>query len=130
MTIRRALAAMLVSLCLGAPAVAQEMITISGIVTTRDGGPVAGAVVSVADADATATTDSSGRYTLTFPGAAVRGARVQVKVDGLGLPTQTIAVVVDGPLLSADVALAPGFTEQVTVGSRAPAAESEKAVPV
>src|SRR5262245_16851497 len=131
MMTRRTVWALLVSVFLGAPASAQDMISISGVVTTRsDGAPVAGAVISVSGADATATTDSNGQYTLTLPRAAVRGPRVQLKVDALGLPTQTTEVVADSATLTADLALTLAFTEQVTVGSRASAAESQKAVPV
>src|SRR5262245_19070198 len=44
---RGAVWALLVSVCLGAPASAQDTIAISGVVTTRsDGAPVAGAVIS------------------------------------------------------------------------------------
>ena len=131
MTSRRARWALLGFLFLGAPASAQDVITISGVVTTRpDGEPVAGAVVSVSDADATATTNGDGQYTLTLARATVPGARVQLRVDALGLPTHTIDVVVDGATLTANVELTLGFTEQVIVGSRASAAESGKAVPV
>jgi hypothetical protein len=49
----------------GRTASAQDRMTISGAVTTRaDGLSVPGAVVSVVGADATATTDAGGRYTL------------------------------------------------------------------
>jgi iron complex outermembrane receptor protein len=60
----------------------------------------------------------------------LRGERIQVKVDALGLPSETADVVVSGAALTVDVALRLAFTEQVTVGSRASSAESEKAVPV
>src|SRR5262245_27778290 len=130
---RRALWALLILLFLGAPASAQDVVTttISGVVTTNaDDGPVAGAVVSVAGADATATTDKDGRYTITLARTIVRGTRVQLKVDALGLPTHTVDVLVDGATVTANVVLTLGFTEQVTVGSRAAASESAKAVPV
>jgi iron complex outermembrane receptor protein len=131
MVTRRALWALLGFLFLGAPASAQDLITISGVVTTRpDDAPVAGAVVSVSDAGATATTDSDGRYRPPRRGAGVPGPRVRLEVDALGLPTHTIDVVVDSATLTANVVLTLGFTELVTVGSRASAAESGKAVPV
>src|SRR5262245_45373916 len=130
MTVRCAFWAFLVSVCVCAHASAQDLIVVSGVVTTRaDGAPVAGAIVSVSDSNTTATTDNDGKYSLTLPRADVRGARIQLKVDALGLPTQTVDVVVDGATLTANVVLTLGFTEQVTVGSRASAAESEKAVP-
>src|SRR5262245_23810131 len=131
MTTRRALWALLALLWSGSPVSARDVISISGVVTTRtDGAPVAGAVVSVSGSDLTATTDREGRYTLTIPRAALHGLRVQVKVDALGLPTQAIDVIVDGATLTANFALTLGFTEQVTVGSRASATESAKAVPL
>jgi iron complex outermembrane recepter protein len=111
---------------------AQDAITISGVVTTRaDGLSVPGAVVSVVDAsEVAATTDTAGRYTLNVPRSLVRAERIQLKIDALGLPSKIVDVVVSGPTLSADVALSLGFTEQVTVGSRAAGAEAEKAVAV
>jgi hypothetical protein len=46
---------------IGRVAVAQDLLTISGVVTTRaDGMPVPGAVVSIVGAAASATTDASG----------------------------------------------------------------------
>src|ERR1700712_4598642 len=89
-------------LCLSAAsaAFAQDAIAISGAVTTRaDGISVPGAVVTVVGSNATATTDASGRYTLTVERSAVRADRIQLKVDALGLPTRTIDVVVNAPAL-------------------------------
>jgi iron complex outermembrane receptor protein len=118
-------------LAISTAALAQDTITISGTVTTRaDGLSVPGAIVSLVGGDATATTDASGRYELRVPRAAVRGDRLQIKVDAPGLPSKVVDVVVNAPALTVDVALSLGFTEQVTVGSRAAGAEAEKAVPV
>ena len=118
-------------LFLGRAAVAQDLLTVSGAITTRaDGMPVSGAVVSVVGADASATTDSSGRYTLQAPQSLVRGDRIQVKVDALGLPPKFIDVAVHAAMVTVDVALNLEFGEQVTVGSRAARALAEKAVPV
>jgi hypothetical protein len=128
---RRISMALLLVFAAGA-ASAQDAITISGVVTTRaDGLSVPGAVVSVVDAsEVAATTDTAGRYTLNVPRSLVRAERIQLKIDALGLPSKIVDVVVSGPTLSADVALSLGFTEQVTVGSRAAGAEAEKAVAV
>jgi iron complex outermembrane recepter protein len=123
--------ALLLCLALGRVAVAQDAITISGVVTTRaDGLFLPGAVVAVVDAEASATTDASGRYTLQVPRSIVRGDRIQLKVDALALPPQLIDVVVNAPAMTVDIALTLAFTEQVTVGSRAAGAAAEKAVPV
>jgi iron complex outermembrane recepter protein len=132
MSIGRPLLALLLFILVGRVAVADDVITISGTVTTRvDGLAVPGAVVSAVGAEASATADESGRYTLHVPHSAVRRDRIQLKVDAFGLPPKLVDVVVDAPTLTADVALNLAFTERVTVvGSRAADAASEKAVPV
>ena len=128
---RRSIWVLILFLAVGRVAVAQDVLTISGVVTTRaDGMPVPGAVVSIVGADASAATDARGRYTLQAPRAVVRGDRIQVKVDALGLPAKSIDVVVRAEMITVDVALNLEFSEQVTVGSRAAHAEAEKAVPV
>jgi hypothetical protein len=133
-SIQRLSWALVLLLMVGRLASAQDVIAISGVVTTRaDGLAVPGAVVSVDGADATATTDANGKYTLQVPRAVVHGDRIHVKVDALdalGLPTKVTDVVVNAPTLTVDVSLSFGFAEQVTVGSRAAGADAEKAVPV
>src|SRR5689334_16213430 len=116
----------------GVPLVsAQDVVTVSGTVTTRaDGLSVPGAQVSVVGSTESVTTDANGQYSLTVPRSLVRGDRLQVKVEALGLPAKITEVVVSGPTVTLDVALSLGFTEQVTVGSRAAGAAAEKAVPV
>src|SRR5262245_43907318 len=99
-------------------AAAQDVLTISGAVTTRaDGLPVPGAVVSLVGADVTATTDAGGRYTLPVPSSA-RGDRMQLRVDGLGLPPRIVDVSMSGGTATVDVALTLAFSQEVTVGSR------------
>src|SRR3954469_25385905 len=128
---RRLLCAMMLCAAVCRLVSAQELISITGAITTRaDGLPVPGAVVEIVGAAAAATSDAGGRYRLQAPGSIVRGGRLQLKVDGLGLPPRIIDVAVDGNTVTADVALDLNFSEQVTVGSRAPGAEAEKAVPV
>ena len=110
---------------------AQEATTLTGVVTTSaDGLPVPGAVVSVVGLNAAATTDGTGRYTLEIPRSLAPGGKAQIKVEGLGLPAKIIEVdLMPGPM-SLDIALSIGFSETVTVGSRAVGAEAQKAVPV
>ena len=81
-------------------------------------------------ADATATTDTSGRYTLQVRRRDVRGDRIELRVEAPGLANVTTQVVVAGPAVTADVALSPAFSEMVTVGSRAAGSAAERAVPV
>jgi iron complex outermembrane receptor protein len=112
-------------------AVAQDVLTVSGVVTTRaDGMAVPGAIVGVVGADASAMTDDSGRYALQVPRLVVRGGHLQLKVNALGLPTKVIDVEVQATVLTVDVALSLEFSDQLTVGSRAAGALAEKAVPV
>jgi iron complex outermembrane receptor protein len=109
---------------------AQDATTLTGVITTSaDGLPVPGAVVSVVGLNATATTDGDGRYTLEIPRSLVRG-KAQIKVEGLGLPPKIVEVELKPGPMTLDVALSIGFTETVTVGSRAVGAEAQKAVPV
>ena len=118
-------------LSIGGTTFAQDVITISGTVTTRaDGLPVPGATVAIVGAGATATADASGRYTLQVPRSMARDGRLRVRVDALGLPARVIDAAVNGATLTVDIALTIGFSEQVTVGSRAAGADAEKAVPV
>ena len=122
---------LLLGMAVGRPAEAQDLISISGAVTTRaDGLSMPGAVVSVVGSNATTTTDAGGRYTLQVPRSLVRDGQLQLKVDAPGLPSTLTEIVVNAASLTADVALSLGFTERVTVGSRIAGAEAEKAVPV
>jgi iron complex outermembrane receptor protein len=107
--------------------------TITGVVTTKaDGLPVPGATVSLVGSDVSATTDNNGKYQLEVPPAFARAGKVQLKIEGLGLP----AKIVDAELTpnaaptTVDVALSLGFEESITVGSRTVGAEAQKAVPV
>jgi len=131
--VRTVLVCLSIALSLGVVARAQDAVTISGTITTRlDGLPVPGAVISVAGTTPliTTTTDANGRYTLTVPRAAARRGQVQLTVEGAGLPPKVVDVAVEGENQTADVALIVGFSEQVTVGSRASGAEVQKGVPV
>jgi iron complex outermembrane receptor protein len=112
---------------------AQATTTITGVVTTKaDGLPVPGATVSLVGADVTATTDDAGKYRLEVPPAFARAGKVQIKIEGLGLPPKIVDVELtpSAPVTTADVALSLGFEEQITVGSRMIGAEAQKAVPV
>ena len=110
---------------------AQDVIAISGTVTTKaDGLPVPDAAVSVVGINANVRTDSNGRYLVELPQVNPRLARLQLKVEALGLPPAIVAVDVTRSQIVVDVALAVRFTEEVTVGSRVAGAAAEKAVPV
>jgi iron complex outermembrane receptor protein len=109
---------------------AQTTLTISGSVTTRvDGLAVPGAVVSVVGTNVATMTDAAGKYSLQVP-LANRGDRLQLKVDGLGLPPKFVDVATDSETVTADVTLTLAFSQEITVGSRVAGDESVKAVPV
>jgi iron complex outermembrane recepter protein len=127
----RLLWAWLLCAAFGRMASAQDLISISGAITTRaDGLPVPGAVIAIVGADASVTSEASGRYALRASREIVRDGHLQLRVDALGLPPKIVDVAVTGGTLTVDVALSLNFTEEVTVGSRARGAEAEKAVPV
>jgi iron complex outermembrane receptor protein len=111
---------------------AQTTTLITGVITTRaDGLPVPGAVVSLVGSDVTTTTDNDGKYRLEVPPAFARAGKVQIKIEGLGLPAKIVDVeLTPNAPTTADVGLSLGFEEQVTVGSRMAGAEAQKAVPV
>lgn len=115
-------------LTLGRAASAQDVLTVSGVVTTHaDGVAVPGAIVTVAGSAATATTDANGRYTLKVPRTAVQRERIELRVAAPGLQPKTTDVLVTGQATTADLALVIDFSTQVTVGSRAAGAEAQKA---
>ncbi len=110
---------------------AQQVVTISGSVTTRDDGvAIPGAAVSVVGTGLTTTTGETGKYTLQVPRMAIRNDALQLSVDGLGLPPKIVDVAVNSESVTVDVALTLAFTQEITVGSRVAGAQSEKAVPV
>jgi iron complex outermembrane receptor protein len=129
--IRRSFWAVLLVLAIGRVAAAQDVVTISGTVTTRaDGLSVPGATVSIVGSDITTTADANGRYALKVPRSLVRGDQLQLKVEAPGLPAKVTDVAASSSTLTVDIALNLAFTEQLTVGSRVAGAEAEKAVPV
>ncbi|HJZ75921.1 MAG TPA: TonB-dependent receptor [Vicinamibacterales bacterium] len=132
MSIRRLLWAAVVCTAIGQAASAQEVVLVSGLITTRaDGSPVPGAAVAIAGGDsAGVVSDASGFYLLRVPASEVHDGRLQLKVDALGLPPRFVDVSVDAVALIVDVALSLNFSEELTVGSRVANAEAEKAVPV
>ena len=101
---------MCLCLTLGRAASAQDVLTVSGVVTTRaDGVAVPGAIVTVAGSAATATTDANGRYTLKVPRTAAQGERIELRVAAPGLQPKTTDVLVTGQAITADVTLVIDF---------------------
>jgi iron complex outermembrane receptor protein len=119
----------LVSPCVALSA-AQGDAVVSGRVTSEDGSGIAGATVSIAQLNVSATTDRSGRYTLTVPAASVQGQVVEVRVVAPGVQSKTARVTLAAGALTQDFVLALSFQQEVTVGSRSLGTAAEKAVPV
>ena len=122
---------LLLLLASGRLAAAQDMVSVSGVVTTHaDGLAVPGASVTIAGTDLSATTGADGRYVVQVPRTRVQGDRIEVSVEAEGLTPKVGAAAVHGDSVVVDIALDLGFAEQVTVGSRTAGAQAEKAVPV
>jgi iron complex outermembrane receptor protein len=101
---------------------AAQTVTIRGQVTLSDGSALPGVTVSAGGV--TAVTDAEGRYELVVPaGGAVR---VTASLDGF----QTRTATVDAGDATQDFILHVSYGQEITVGSRAIGAETEKAVPV
>jgi len=118
-------------LALVARLAAQESSVVSGRVTTeQDGLSLPGAAVAIPSLSLSATTDADGRYTINVPPGTARGQRVEVRVTFSGLQPAVRIVTLTPGTLTQDFAMPLGFAEEITVGSRAPGAEAERAVPV
>jgi iron complex outermembrane receptor protein len=117
---------------LSAPSVrAQQGTVITGQVTTKtDGLSLPAATVSIPSLNIAAVTDQEGRYTLNVPATAVRGQLVEVQTTFAGLAPASSQIRLTPGTITHDVAMTLSFAEEITVGSRAPGAEAEKAVPV
>jgi iron complex outermembrane receptor protein len=110
---------------------AQQSTVISGQVTTKaDGLSLPGATVSIPALKLSAIADQNGRYTLTVPENLVRGQTVELQATFSGLAPASAEIKLASGAITHDFALTLSFSEEITVGSRAPGAEAEKAVPV
>jgi len=104
---------------------------ITGRVTNEiDGSPVANATVSIAELGLSASTDRTGRYSLTVSAASVTGQSVELRVVGPNIQSKTVRAKLTAGSLTQDFAVALSFQQEVTVGSRASGTAAEKAVPV
>jgi iron complex outermembrane receptor protein len=120
----------LATLAFAGPARAQDATVIAGQVTTKDDGlSLPGATVSIPALNVSAVTDAEGRYVLPLPPGKTSGT-VELRITFAGLSPVILQVRLQPGTVTQDVALGLSFSEQVTVGSRAPGAEAQKAVPV
>lgn len=113
------------------PAQAQDVVTVTGKVTTAaDGLSVPGATVSIAALKLTAETGTDGSYSIVVPAGLAKGQTVEIRVTFPGLQPQSANLVLSSSPTARDFALTFGFSEEITVGSRLAGAAAEKAVPV
>jgi len=110
---------------------AQEPSTVTGVVTTRaDGLSLPGATVSIPALGLSAMTDQEGRFPIAVPQGQARGQTVDLRIEFPGLEADTVQVRLSEGTVTQDFQMGLAFAESVTVGSRAPGAEAERAVPV
>src|SRR4029450_4474085 len=129
--IRLLITSALVLVVAAAPARAQQASVITGQVTTKnDGVPLPGAMVSIPSLNVTAATDEEGRYTLNVPASAVRGQLREIQTTFAGLTPSSSEIRLTPGGITHDVAMTLSFAASITVGSRAPGAEAEKAEPM
>jgi iron complex outermembrane recepter protein len=131
MNLYRFMLVVVVLLLSGRPVFAQEGTQVVGRVTTQDDGlSVPGAEVLIPSLNLAVTTDQDGRYTIPVPAGLARGQVVDLRVTFPGLVSGARQVRLEPGTIMADFALRVGFTAEVTVGSRAPGAEAQRAVPI
>jgi iron complex outermembrane receptor protein len=130
-TLRRAAFTLLIALLVPAAVRAQDGVIVTGKVTTAaDGQSLPGATVSIPALKLAAETGADGTYSITVPTALAKGQTVEIRVTFAGLQTQSANVILSSTPPARDFALAFGFSEEITVGSRLAGAAAEKAVPV
>ncbi|MDQ3419922.1 MAG: TonB-dependent receptor [Acidobacteriota bacterium] len=113
------------------PTWAQDVVTVTGKVTTAaDGQSLPGATVSIAALKLTAETGADGSYSIPVPAAMAKGQSVEIRVTFPGLQPQSANLILSSSPAARDFAMAFGFSEEITVGSRLAGAAAEKAVPV
>jgi iron complex outermembrane receptor protein len=117
-------------LAFAGPGRAQDATVIAGQVTTReDGLSLPGATVSIPALNVSAVTDAEGRYSLPIPAGTTSGT-IELRITFTGLSPVIQQVRLQPGTVTQDVALGLSFAEQITVGSRAPGADAQQAVPV
>ena len=131
MTTTRAMFAATMLMLFNMQVFAQGATVITGRVTTReDNLSVPGATVSIPSLDLSTVTDADGRYMISVPAGLARGQLVDLRVTFGGLQPEATQIRLNPGTQTLDFALRLAFAEEITVGSRAPGAEAELAVPV
>ena len=96
-SVRSVMAIVVAALALPALAVAQEAVTITGRVTSVDGGaPLNSASVTVEGLNAVALTRDDGRYTLVIPAARAHGQTAQIVARLIGYQAKAATIVLRG----------------------------------
>ncbi|MDQ3488411.1 MAG: TonB-dependent receptor, partial [Acidobacteriota bacterium] len=129
--LRSIVLALVLGACAAGPTWAQDVVTVTGKITTAaDGQSLPGATVSIAALKLSAETGPDGSYSIAVPAAMAKGQAVEVRVTFPGLQPQSANLILSSSPSPRDFAMAFGFSEEITVGSRLAGAAAEKAVPV
>lgn len=114
-------------LSLMAVPLAAHAATVQGRVTLPDGSALPGVTITVDHQGVTAVTDADGHYSIDVDGS---GGAVRLSASLQGFQTRSDTVDVVRGDATHDFVLQVSFGQEITVGSRAIGAASEKAVPV
>lgn len=97
--------ALLLSFSLADTAEAQGAATVTGTVQTEAGQPLYGANVTIEALAISVGTDEEGRYTISIPGARVRGQQVVLRVRSFGYVPQTKSITLNAGSQTNDFSL-------------------------
>lgn len=114
---RMALCAMALVWAWALPAVAQDQMVITGVVTTSaDGQPVPGVIVSIATLDVKTETNLMGQYRLELPAGTAAGRTVTVDAILSGLATRSAEIALTAGEMTLDFSMV--FEEITVTGTR------------
>ena len=118
-----------IALLMGSAAMAQaQNATIQGKVTTDQGHPIEGANVFITEMNVSIGTNAAGNYTITIPGARVRGQSVVLRARSIGMKPEQAAIVLRPGVITQNFVLPADVNRlsQVVVTGVAGATEQTK----
>ncbi len=118
-----------IALLAGTAAMAQaQNATIQGKVTTDQGRPIEGANVFITEMNVSIGTNAAGNYTITIPGARVRGQSVVLRARSIGMKPEQAAIVLRPGVITQNFVLPADVNRlsQVVVTGVAGATEQTK----
>ena len=118
-----------IALLMGSAAMAQaQNATVQGKVTTDQGRPIEGANVFITEMNVSIGTNAAGNYTITIPGARVRGQSVVLRARSIGMKPEQAAIVLRPGVITQNFVLPADVNRlsQVVVTGVAGATEQTK----